>query len=133
MIRALPEAGVERRGLLCTRFVCRKERGVMHSESARERVAAWVERKRGLPVYGFYTEAVAKEVGLPRAIVEVQIREMVVAGEIVVRFWEVYCGRCDQAHEFPNPQAAEDEICLRCGAALDPAQAVPLYGLRREV
>ena len=97
-----------------------------------ERVAAWVERKRGLPVYGFYAEAVAKEVGLPRAVVEVQLREMVAAGDIVVRFWEVYCGRCDQTHEFSTPKVAEDEVCLRCGEALDPAQAVPLYSFRRE-
>lgn len=99
----------------------------------RERVAAWVERKRGLPVYGFYAEAVAKEVGLPRAVVEVQLREMVAAGEIVVRFWEVYCGRCDQSHEFSTPKVAEGEVCLRCGEELDPERAVPLYGFRRDV
>lgn len=57
---------------------------------------------------------------------------MAATGEIVVRQWEIICPRCDQESEFSNVDDADGEICLRCGEELDPAQAVPLYGLRRE-
>ena len=104
----------------------------MERRAERERVAAWIERKRGLLMYGFYAEAGAKEEGLPIAAVRAHLDEMVMAGGLVVRRWEVFCPRCDQAHEFPSPRAAEDEVCLRCGEELDPAQAVPLFSFRRE-
>lgn len=103
----------------------------MENGTESERIAAWIERSRLL--YIFYADSVAKDLKLPLAVVEEQLRKMVAAGEIVVRFWEVYCDRCDQTHEFSTPKVAEDEVCLRCGEDLDPTQAVPLYGFRREI
>lgn len=104
----------------------------MRDGSTCKRVAAWIERKRGLPMYGFYAEAVAKDESLPPATVRACLEELASAGGLVVRRWEVYCLRCDQVHKFPSPEVAKDEVCLRCGEELDPVQAVPLYGFQRE-
>lgn len=104
----------------------------MERTTEQECVAAWLERKHRLPIYGFYPKAVAREVGLPLTIVEAQLRKMVTAGEVNVRFWDVYCSRCDQSHEFSSPKEAAGQICLRCGQELDPTQAVPLYSFGQE-
>ena len=105
---------------------------MVESELDRARIKAWIKRKRHLPVYGFHADAVAREVGLPPTVVEAQLRDMTATGEVVVRLWDVSCGRCGHSHDFAMPEAVEGEVCLRCGEELDSAQAVPLYGLRRE-
>ena len=104
--------------------------GLVESELDRRRIKAWIKRKRRLPAYGFHADVIAREVGLPLAVVEAHLREMTAAGEVVVRLWDVSCGRCGQLHDFSMPEAVEGEVCLRCGEELDSAQAVPLYGLR---
>ena len=104
----------------------------MDRESEADRVVDWVERKSKLPLFGFYAKDVARETGLPLDAVDAHLREMVAANEVSIRTWEVCCVRCDQLHEFSTPHLAEGEVCLRCGEDLDPTQAVPLYGFRRE-
>lgn len=100
-------------------------------ETVVERVAAWIERKRSLPLYGFYPEAIAREEGLPLDVVRTRLNELVAADTLYVRMWTRYCPRCDHGTDSEVQPTDEDgEVCLRCGEELDGAVAVPLFSFR---